>query len=222
MTDNVEKTEKDFHIICFLYMFVSCLCYCCFISLYQPFMKIWVGDSAMLPDYVMIMFSVYFLVERSENILSTYYDACGLWWHGKWKGIVEAAINLVLNIVLCYLFGIVGIILATIVSVCFVSIPTTSYFLHKKYFKGKNAVFLFKFYIQILLFSFVGLGVYFLTYYIPTVGSIFIQVLFMIIRLLVSILVPIVFVFIASLKSKNIKSSFSWLFKHIRFFTHRG
>lgn len=64
--------------------------------------------------------------EEKEDImalLSVYKDACGIWHHDRFRPLCEAGINLLLNLLLVNIGGLYGILLSTIISMSFVSLP---------------------------------------------------------------------------------------------------
>lgn len=214
--DSVEKNERDMKVINFLYLCISCICYCCFVSLYQPFMELWVGKSYLFPDIVMILFSVYFLVERSENVISIYYDVCGLWWKGKWKGIIEAIVNILLNILLCRYFGVTGVVVATIITVLFVSIPSTSYYLYKYYFKQNYINFVLKQYASISCFLIIGLIVYLANRIWPNSNIMFQQCILMGVRLVISVAISTAAIWVVFKKTDIYRISLEWFINHLK------
>ena len=63
---------------------------------------------------------LYFFILKIGDINSTYYQAAGLWWHGRYRSIVESLLNIILNLTLGYYFGVTGIVAATIISIVLV------------------------------------------------------------------------------------------------------
>ena len=155
-----EKNEKDMETITFLYMSISFFCFCCLIALYQPFMTLWTGEENTFSTEIMILFSVFFLVDKSLNIIGIYYDAAGLWWEGKWKGFIEASLHIVLTISLTHQFGVKGALIAAICSVVLVGLPLTSYYMYKCYYKKSAFKYIVKLIIQIIGFIVIGSAAY--------------------------------------------------------------
>ena len=91
-------------------------CAVCFLCLYQPFMKLWVGDSLMLPVSVMALIVLYFVLYQGRKMVITYKDAAGIWWEDRFRPFVMAATNLISNLILVQFIGIWGIILSTILT----------------------------------------------------------------------------------------------------------
>ena len=115
-TDTPEENYKDFHKFHFIYMWISGWCAICMLCLFQPFMKQWMGEELMFPFEIVILFCYLFFKMKEGDINYVYYQAAGLWWEGKWRSIIEAASNLVLNLILGKFFGVTGVLLATVIS----------------------------------------------------------------------------------------------------------
>ena len=129
---------------------------------YQPFMKIWVGEDLMLPNYDMLLFCMYFYAINMNNIRNQYVSGTGMWWRLKGSYFVEALANLGLNFILGKLFGITGVIIATIVTIFLFNYLQRNAVLFKNYFKKES---IREFYMQqfyYLLLSGIGLAISFL------------------------------------------------------------
>lgn len=158
--DSPEENYEDFKKIHFYYMWISGWCTVCMMCLYQPFMKLWMGEEMMFSNHIMFLFCYYFIMMKQGDISSVYYQAAGLWWEGKFRSVFEAVINLALNLVLGYFFGVTGILVATIIawtSVYFYG----STFVFTKYFKNGR---LWNYYIDNLTYLLVTLLVSFCTF----------------------------------------------------------
>lgn len=153
-----EKNYEDFKKFHFLYMWIASWCTVCMMCMYQPFMKIWMGEDLMFPNSIMFLFCYYFIMMKQGDINSVYYQAAGLWWHGKYRSIVEAVLNLTLNIILGKLLGVTGIILATIISYTCVYFYGSK-FVFTEYFKnGKLGSFYIDNLFYLLCTGIVGYG----------------------------------------------------------------
>lgn len=131
-----EKNYQDLKKINFLYMWLGGWCTICLICLYQPFMKIWMGNQYLFPDSVVILFCIYFYVLKMGDIRGLYSDAAGLWWENRTRAIIESLANLILNFILVQLLGIQGIILATLISLFIINFGFGSQIVFKYYFKN--------------------------------------------------------------------------------------
>ena len=125
--ESKQKNYNDFEKFTFIICWIMCICCCCFIGLYQPFMNIWVGNKLMLSfDYV-ILFCIYFYVLELAMVWATVKDAAGLWHADRYRPLIGAIVNLVLNIILVKYIGLYGILLSTIISYVGVSMPWLVY-----------------------------------------------------------------------------------------------
>lgn len=141
--DSVEKNYEDFKKLQFIYMWVVNICATCLFCMYQPFMILWMGKDNLLPLQDVVLFTLYYFLLAQGDINSTYYNAAGLWNYGKFRYLIEAALNLLLNIILGKLFGVTGIILATILTILLFTYWYGSGLVFKYYFKnGRYKFFL--------------------------------------------------------------------------------
>lgn len=84
--------------------------------LLSPFISLLYGAQYVLDDKVVFLLAVLFYIEGCRQAFLVYIDAMGLYWHLKYKGIIEALINLVVSIILVIHLGLIGIFLGTLVS----------------------------------------------------------------------------------------------------------
>ncbi len=125
-TESKEKNYSDFETLSFLNAWLVMFCSVCLLCLYQPFMQIWVKEQNMFGMDIVFLLVFYFYIYQIRKIVLTYKDAAGIWWEDRFRPYAVMLINLVLNIVLCQVIGIYGIILSTIISMIF-SIPWENY-----------------------------------------------------------------------------------------------
>ena len=79
-------------------------------------MKLWIGEDLMFPFLVVALIAVYFYMLKVGDIRAMYSDAAGLWWENRYRAIIESVVNIVLNYFLGKIWGVYGIILATLIS----------------------------------------------------------------------------------------------------------
>lgn len=134
-TETKEKNLSLMKRFNFMYMWLAGWAMTCLVCLYQPFMELWVGKDLLFSTETMWLFPIYFIVIKLGDVQAQFFDAAGLWWHRKWYALMETAGNIVLNIVLGYLFGVIGILLATIITVLVFDFLLSSKVIFKFYFK---------------------------------------------------------------------------------------
>lgn len=153
VTESKEKNYNDFKKFSFAICFILCICVCCFAGLYQPFMKIWVGEDYMLPNGFIPLFCLLFYCLELAMVWATFKDAAGLWHSDRFRPLIGSIVNLILNIVLVNIIGLYGIILSTIISYVFISMPWLIHNLFRLFYE-KSLLLYIK---EILLFIFVTL-----------------------------------------------------------------
>jgi len=199
--ETVEKNYQDFKVLTFMNSWFITWCTACLLCLLQPFMEIWVGKKLMFSTAAVIWFAVYFYALESEKIVLTYKDAAGIWWQDRFRPYVVMAVNLILNIVLIQIMGVIGIIIATIIGLM-ISIPWSGYVLHKNLFK-KSAKQYFLTYLKYLLMAVIICVV---TYAVCSLvpGGKYIQLS---VRLIICCIVPNALFFIFNMKNPEMKIS---------------
>lgn len=128
--ENFKELKK----IDFVYMLISGWCTCCLLCLSQTFMKLWMGKSMLLSPVSVLFMSIYFYMLKVGDVRSIYYSTTGLWWEMRYRSIVETIANLILNLFLGYIWGINGIILATVISLFFFNFIWGATIVFKNYF----------------------------------------------------------------------------------------
>lgn len=122
-----EKTAADIienlGCVTFIICWGAGFCSVCLLCLYQPFMELWVGKDLMLSFLAVICFVVYFFVRQMNSLFNMYKDASGMWHEDRFRPLVAALTNLVLNLILVQLIGIYGILISTVVAIICVGMP---------------------------------------------------------------------------------------------------
>lgn len=115
--ESPEKNYSDMRLFDFMYTGIAGWATVCMLCLYQPFLKTWLGDHMMLEWPVAAGMCAYFYILKAGDIRWVYHEGAGLWYESRFIMIGEAAVNILLNVLLCRVMGILGIVLATVISV---------------------------------------------------------------------------------------------------------
>lgn len=138
-TESRQKNCNDYFKFEYYFWMISAWCTVCLACLYQPLMNLWVGEKLTAQNGIMLLFVVYFYISQMGKIRSVYANAAGIWWKLRKISFMEMCINLFLNFVLGWKFGMRGILWATIITVMIFSVVSVTNVLFKEYFK-KNAL----------------------------------------------------------------------------------
>lgn len=214
--ESVEKNYADMRRFNFLYMALSGWCTVCLLCLYQPFMRLWMGEESLLPMLDVVLFCIYFYALRIGDIANVYYQAAGLWWYGRNRAIAESVCNLLLNISLVWWFGIPGVIAATILSIFFINFLWGGRIVFNRYFKG---VGIGRYYLDHLLYLVVtafvcGIG-YFACSFLPLGENFIGMVLYLAARLGICVLAAGLYLLVYC-RTQRFRSAYDWI-KHAVF-----
>lgn len=138
VTETPEKNHEDMRVYMMMFAWLSGACTACMLCLYQPFMTVWMGAERLLDEPAMILLCVYFYVLSMGSIRFLYHQSAGLFWQRRYWTIVQAAINLVGNYVLVQLLGILGVVIATIISLVLIDFGYSTKIVYEFYFKNKK------------------------------------------------------------------------------------
>ena len=123
VTDTKEKNYRDFKRLTFMFAGIVCVCTNCFLVLYQPFMKLWMGADKMLPMSMVILFCVYFVLYEYGQLFGLYKNGAGLWYEDRFRPLVTAMANLTLNLLLVRYIGLYGVLASTVLSTLLIGMP---------------------------------------------------------------------------------------------------
>ena len=135
VSESVEKNYNNLTKIEFLHNIATTACTAYLLSLYQPFMKLWMGEELMFQDPVVVLFVTYFYLRAMGEVRNAYFSALGYWWKAKWIFIAEAVAVILLMLILGRFLGVAGIILAPCVSVLTVNYIGITDLMFREYFK---------------------------------------------------------------------------------------
>lgn len=123
-TGSHEEQRFLFRVVQYVSSWGTMWCAVCMLCLYQPFIKLWIGEKYLLDEVTMVMIVLYFYGNSIKLSLSgTYIDAAGLWEKTLLREIIVAVLNLVMDISLVKIFGIAGVVFASLFATVAVALP---------------------------------------------------------------------------------------------------
>jgi len=143
ITDSREKNSKLFDSICFMNYWAVGICTTCLCALYKPFMSLWIGSDKSMPYLFSILMAFYFFFWMIRFVVLIFKNAQGLWVEDRFRPLIEGIVNLALNLIMVKKYGLFGIVLSTVASMVFISLPWETYVLFKYYFRRSFWPYLF-------------------------------------------------------------------------------
>lgn len=138
VVETKEKNYRDLRKFTFIICWGAGFCSVCLLCLYQPFMEMWVGKDLMLSFSSVICFVVYFFVRQMNSLFNMYKDASGMWHEDRFRPLVAALTNLVLNLILVQFIGIYGILISTVLAIICIGMPWLLYNLFTVIFERRH------------------------------------------------------------------------------------
>lgn len=174
---NNEKTYTIFKNLRFAFFWIAGFCSICLFVLLNPAIELWAtlgkwGSSINWSFDILTVFIIVFnfYLYTSRIITGAFREAVGNFDKDRFKGVVEAAINVVASLILVKFMGIAGVLLGTIISCVCTSLWVDPYMLNKYHLKKS----LWKHFAVIGLYTlvtfFAGAVTYFIALLLPSTG----------------------------------------------------
>lgn len=183
--DSQEKNLNDLNKLTFLIAWIGAFCCCCFLGLYQPFMRIWVGEQYLLSYSCVVCLVIYFFIRVINQVLIVYKDAAGMWHEDRFRPLCTALANLIMNLILVQFIGLYGILLSTVLSTLIIGMPWVIHNLFTVQFKMGQAGYVKR----LLLYTAATVLACIISYLLSLLvrGSDYIQI---VVNLIISCIVP--------------------------------
>lgn len=140
--DNHQKNV--FNRLYFVNFWLFSVCAIMLATLFQPFIKLWLGDSFLMTYICVIFVSLNFYLKGMRQTVMTFNTSYGLVQYYKYMPIPECLINLGSSIILAYLIGPVGIFIGTTLSTLLTSFWIEPRVLFKYGIKEMTMILFFK------------------------------------------------------------------------------
>lgn len=222
VTETMEKNYSDFRCLTFFITWLTTVCTCCLACMYQPFMRIWVGEEHMFSYFATILFCIYFYISILQRLACVYKDAAGIWHEDRFRPLIGALVNLVFNLVFVKFWGIYAILLSTIFSYLTVAMPWLIHNLFTILFKRsfKQYVFeMFKNAVLAILITAISVSI---CYFIKFEGKAYLIICALVSIIVSNVLLIVVnrknemFIPMINLVNKVTKGKFAWILNKIK------
>ena len=198
-TENKERVFSIFKVMKFVGFWVYGFCSICFITLFQPFIELWIGKEYLVQEFTVMLIVVAFFMKGMISISGTFIDISKLFVKTRFVPWIMAFINIVVSIVLAQYIGLAGVILGTIVSYSFTKLWIDPFVLCKYKFEiafGEYLKFAIKWICVIIVIGYI-------TYVVARLTDMFV------IKMVISLILPNVLLFVVSCKTSEFKYLFS-------------
>lgn len=180
--DKVYSVYKTYRLVNFwLYSFSTIF----LTILLEDFITLWIGLDFLMEEGLLLVLMAIFYERGMRNSITTVKTTAGIFHEDRFTPLCQAAINLIISILLVQRLGIIGVFIGTLVSALAFPFWRTPYLVYKKVFQKPVS----HYFLIYTLFTTIGLGTYFLTNFICsfiTTGDI----LDLVLRALICLIVP--------------------------------
>lgn len=156
IVNSIERNYRTFRMLNFLNNWLTSWTSICIFCLLQHFMRLWVGQDYCYETEMVLLWTFFYYVHNIRNIINTYKDASGLWINDFWKPYIGVGCNVVLNLFLINIWGVKGIIIATIIVFLFIYIPCEIHVVFKNVFPHKKMQYIIEAIFNLIITILIG------------------------------------------------------------------
>ncbi len=110
------------------------------------------GDNLIIAKKIVIVITINYFISFMRKATMSFKDAAGLFYNDRYKPLLEGIVNLILSLIFVFIWDIVGVLLATIITNIFITHIIEPYVLYKHGFdKSPKKYYLYN-YGAIILF----------------------------------------------------------------------
>ncbi|MBA3927804.1 lipopolysaccharide biosynthesis protein [Listeria rustica] len=138
--NNADDDSKKEHVFKQLFFIVAWIYFLLSIILFNvinPFITLWIGESFVLGTGTVLAIVASFYVNGMQFPGYTYRTTMGLFRQGRYVPIAMAVLNIILSIIFAIHFGLIGVIVATIISRLATTTIIDPYLVYRFGFKKK-------------------------------------------------------------------------------------
>lgn len=147
-----EKKESIFYQLTFIYYILYSFATIALIVLLNPFINIWLGKNYILNFSISVALSISFFIAGMREPGYIYRTTLGMFNKSRLTPYLGATVNIILSIVFCKAFGLVGIFIATSIAQLVSYSWIDPFLVHKYEFKTSAKKYLKKYLIYCFIF----------------------------------------------------------------------
>lgn len=135
--EHIQRVFEELFSVRFLLAAVCCYC---FMELMEPFIRVWIGASYVLPRSTLYLITAILFIVISRQAVESYIAAHGM-YQDIMAPVVETILNIGLSCWLGFLWGIDGVLTGVLVSLIVVVLGWKPYFLFRYGLKRKFSIY---------------------------------------------------------------------------------
>ncbi|MHB8131494.1 MAG: lipopolysaccharide biosynthesis protein [Mobilitalea sp.] len=205
-----DRQFEIFRVINFIAFWIMTFCSVCFLILLNDFVTLWIGEEYVFGMLTVIVIVLNFFMPGTISDVSIYRDTTGMFKQTKYVFLLTAFINLVLSIILGKIYGIFGVLLATVISRLLTNMWYEPFILFKTYFKKSPLLYFRRQGFYWIVFAITSICTYLLCSIFKTI-----TIVNLILKLMICILVPNIIIIALFFKNKEFEYIYEQIIKKI-------
>lgn len=113
---NNESAYEIFRWVQIISMWLSGVLVICLIILFQDFITLWIGEKYLLSIEIVTIIVVNFYISCIRDSLKIFRETLGVFNKVKYVMLANAAVNLILSVILGYYIGVFGVLVSTAIA----------------------------------------------------------------------------------------------------------
>lgn len=208
-TQKKYEVYKTYNFIGFSLFFISTIC---FLNLFNPFIEtIWLDSKYVFSFSSVIIICLNYYTNGVMHTNDVINSSAGLYTKDKYIPLIQSIINIIFSIILVKYYGLSGVFMGTIIS-CILPTIVKPIIIYNNIFKMSSKIYFINYFKQILLLI-IGSAI---TVYLTSIINISNPYINIIVYLLISLIIPLLIIFIVYNKTSEYKDAFERVRKIIR------
>lgn len=142
----IKRQNQDlyiyFQVMMAFHMIAAIIAVSMFVLNINNFIFLWIGKEYILSNSCIILLALYLVLRTTINCIFLMRDGAGLYRESKWFSFREGIVNLILSIALACVWGIEGILFATVFATYTMLLPGNAKLVYKKVLGRKNTLWI--------------------------------------------------------------------------------
>lgn len=205
--NNPEKTYSIYKMFKMGFFWMAGFCAICLYVMFNPTIDVWArlghwstDTTWTLDNFTVLIIVANFYIYASRSITGIFREGIGNFDKDRFKGVIEALINIIVSVILVQFMGIAGVLLGTIISCLCTSIWVDPYMIYKYHFKKSTWLHIKDIIFYTIIVIFAGAATAIICSFIP-VGSITL----LLARLLICLIIPNLIIALCLCPTKEFK-----------------
>ena len=157
-TDDLKKKQNFFGVLQMLYYWIGTYLAVGLVVLFNPLIEFWLGAEYLFSQSIVVALVISITLTNFQRPCSLMRDANGLFWHGKFRPLAMAIINLGVSIYLVARVGAIGVVIGTAISKILTFVWYDAYIVYKHVLKNGLGMYFVKYVLHWLLLAALALA----------------------------------------------------------------